>query len=195
MLRKNSRIAVLIISIALIGAYFLPVWDISLEAPQYPEGLGFQIWLDRISGDLNTVNGLNHYIGMKKIEPGSMVEMKVMPYILALLIISGIAVSAAGRKKLLYIWIIFFLLLGIAGGADFWKWEYEYGHDLDPTAAIKVPGMTYQPPLLGSKTLLNFTAHSYPAEGGYILIIGGALALLTGVYEFRKKNKKENIMI
>lgn len=192
MLRKNSRIAVLVISLALIGAYFLPVWDISLEAPQYPEGLGFQIWLGKMSGDLNTVNGLNHYIGMKKIEPGSMVEMKVMPYVLALLIISGIAVSAAGRKKLLYAWVLFFLLLGIAGGVDFWKWEYEYGHDLDPTAAIKVPGMTYQPPLLGTKTLLNFTAHSYPAEGGYILITAGVLAMVTGAYEFRKKKKNSN---
>ncbi|MCE1163842.1 MAG: hypothetical protein LWX07_00410 [Bacteroidetes bacterium] len=191
MLRKNSRIALLIISLALIGAYFLPVWDISLEAPQYPEGLGFQIWLSHMSGDLNTVNGLNHYIGMKKIVPGSMVEMKVMPFVLGLLIISGITVSVAGRKKFLYVWMIFFLLLGIAGGADFWKWEYEYGHDLDPTAAIKVPGMTYQPPLLGTKTLLNFTAHSYPAEGGYILIAGGILAALISVYEFRRKLKPE----
>ena len=190
MMKKNSRIVLFVISLALIGAYFLPVWDISLEAPQYPEGLGFQIWLSKMSGDLNTVNGLNHYIGMKKIEPGSMVELKVMPFVLGLLIVSGIAVSVAGRKKLLYVWIIFFLLLGMAGGIDFWKWEYEYGHDLDPTAAIKVPGMTYQPPLLGSKTLLNFTAHSYPAEGGYILITGGILAVAVGAYEFRKKALK-----
>lgn len=190
MIAKKSRILLLIISLTLISVYFLPVWDISLEAPQYPEGLGFQIWLGKMSGDLNTVNGLNHYIGMKKIEPDSMSELKIMPFILGALILSGIIVSLTGKKKFLYAWIIFFILLGAAGGVDFWKWEYEYGHDLNPTAAIKVPGMTYQPPLLGTKTLLNFTAHSYPAEGGIILIACGIISVLVGAYEF-KKSKKE----
>lgn len=191
MIAKKSRILLLIVCLTLIAVYFLPVWDISLEAPQYPEGLGFQIWLGKMSGDLNTVNGLNHYIGMKKIEPDSMSELKIMPFILGVLILSGIAVSLIGKKKLLYAWIIFFILLGVAGGVDFWKWEYEYGHDLNPTAAIKVPGMTYQPPLIGTKTLLNFTAHSYPAEGGIILIAGGIISVLVGAYEF-KKSKKQN---
>lgn len=191
MIAKKSRILLLIVCLTLIAVYFLPVWDISLEAPQYPEGLGFQIWLGKMSGDLNTVNGLNHYIGMKKIEPDSMSELKIMPFILGILILSGIAVSLTGKKKLLYAWIIFFILLGVTGGVDFWKWEYEYGHDLNPTAAIKVPGMTYQPPLIGTKTLLNFTAHSYPAEGGIILIAGGIISVLVGAYEF-KKSKKQN---
>ncbi len=190
MIAKKSRILLLIICLTLIAVYFLPVWDISLEAPQYPEGLGFQIWLGKMSGDLNTVNGLNHYIGMKKIEPDSMSELKIMPFILGILILSGIAVSLTGKKKLLYAWIIFFILLGVTGGVDFWKWEYEYGHDLNPTAAIKVPGMTYQPPLIGTKTLLNFTAHSYPAEGGIILIAGGIISVLVGAYEFKKSKKQ-----
>lgn len=189
MIAKKSRILLLIICLTLIAVYFLPVWDISLEAPQYPEGLGFQIWLGKMSGDLNTVNGLNHYIGMKKIEPDSMSELKIMPFILGVLILSGIAVSLVGKKKFLYAWIIFFILLGVAGGVDFWKWEYEYGHDLNPTAAIKVPGMTYQPPLIGTKTLLNFTAHSYPAEGGIILIAGGIISVIVGAYEFKKSKK------
>lgn len=190
MIAKKSRILLLIICLTLIAVYFLPVWDISLEAPQYPEGLGFQIWLGKMSGDLNTVNGLNHYIGMKKIEPDSMSELKIMPFILGFLILSGIAVSLIGKKKFLYAWIVFFILLGVAGGIDFWKWEYEYGHDLNPTAAIKVPGMTYQPPLIGTKTLLNFTAHSYPAEGGIILITGGIISVLVGAYEFKKSKKQ-----
>ncbi|HWQ82757.1 MAG TPA: hypothetical protein VN514_10845 [Ignavibacteria bacterium] len=189
MIAKKSRILLLIICLTLTAVYFLPVWDISLEAPQYPEGLGFQIWLGKMSGDLNTVNGLNHYIGMKKIEPDSMSELKIMPFILGVLILSGIAVSLVGKKKFLYAWIIFFILLGVAGGVDFWKWEYEYGHDLNPTAAIKVPGMTYQPPLIGTKTLLNFTAHSYPAEGGIILIAGGIISVIVGAYEFKKSKK------
>ena len=67
-MKKLTRIILSIIVLGLIVVYFVPVWDIALEAPQYPEGLGFEIWIYKMTGDLNTVNGLNHYIGMKKIE-------------------------------------------------------------------------------------------------------------------------------
>jgi copper chaperone NosL len=73
---------------------------------------------------------------------------------------------------------------------DFYRWEYEYGHDLDPAAAIIVPGMAYQPPLIGYKQLLNFSAWSWPDVGGYLLV-GTALLLVAGsVIEIRKHRKK-----
>ena len=65
----------------------------------------------------------------------------------------------------------------LAGLADFYRWGYDYGHNLDPDAIIKIPGMTYQPPLLGAKQLLNFYATSWPASGGMVLIA----AILVGV--------------
>lgn len=187
-MKKASRISVLTISLILISVYFLPVWEIELEAPQYPEGLGMNIWINKITGDLNTINGLNHYIGMKTIQPDSIKELTLMPYILGFLIFSGIAVAALGRKRLLAVWVVFFMLLGIAGGVDFYLWEYDYGHDLNPEAAIKIPGMSYQPPLIGTKQLANFTAISVPDFGGYILIGAGVASLLILVYDTRKKS-------
>jgi copper chaperone NosL len=192
-MKKLTKITIISISVLMIAAFFLPTWDISLEAPQYPEGLGMQIWLSKITGDLNTINGLNHYIGMKKIEPDSIKELTIMPYLLGFLILTGIIVGALGKRKLLVLWVILFVLLGIAGGIDFYMWEYDYGHDLDPTAAIVIPGMSYQPPLIGSQQLLNFVAHSYPAEGGMILIISGIISVLALGYEiiFNKTQKKK----
>ncbi len=84
-MKKISRITVIAVSILLIGGYFLPIWEISLDAPQYPEGLGMTIWINTIKGDLQTINGLNHYIGMKTIQPDSIKELKIMPYLLGLL--------------------------------------------------------------------------------------------------------------
>jgi copper chaperone NosL len=79
------------------------------------------------------------------------------------------------------------LALGaLAGLADFWKWGYDYGHDLDPTAAIKIPGMSYQPPVLGSKQLLNFHATSLPAVGGWIAFGVLAVGLVLVIREFRR---------
>ena len=143
------------ISLILISVYFIPVWRIDLEAPQYPEGLGMNIWINKITGDLNTINNLNHYIGMKSIEPDSMQELKIMPYVLAFLILIGIVVSISSKRILLLGWVLFFIILGIAGGVDFYLWEYDYGHNLSPDAAIKIPGMSYQPPLIGTKELAD----------------------------------------
>jgi len=192
-MKKASRITVLIISLVLISVYFVPVWEIELEAPQYPEGLGMNIWINKITGDLNTINGLNHYIGMKTIQPDSIKELTLMPYILGVLILLGIVTAMLNKRKLLLVWVIFFVLLGVAGGVDFYLWEYDYGHNLNPEAAIKIPGMSYQPPLIGTKQLANFTAISIPDTGGMILIGAGALSLLILLYDFKKKNK--NIII
>lgn len=70
--------------------------------------------------------------------------------------------------------------------ADFWRWEYNYGHNLNPNAAIIVPGMAYQPPLIGYKKLLNFGAYSVPDTGGLIFIGVGLLLLTAVIIEFRR---------
>lgn len=190
-MKKTSRISVLIISLALIAVYFLPVWEIELEAPQYPEGLGMNIWINKITGDLNTINGLNHYIGMKTIQPDSIKELTLMPFILGALIFLGIVVSIINNKKLFLVWVVFFMMLGIAGGVDFYLWEYDYGHNLNPEAAIKIPGMSYQPPLIGSKQLANFTAYSTPDTGGIILIGAGIASLVILLYDGKKWGKSK----
>ncbi|HEX5831269.1 MAG TPA: nitrous oxide reductase accessory protein NosL, partial [Gemmatimonadaceae bacterium] len=83
-----------------------------------------------------------------------------------------------GRRRLLYGWTALFAVIGVAGLVDFWLWAYDYGHHLDEASAIiKIPGMAYQPPLIGSKQLLNFTATSWPDVGG----IAATLAFLCAV--------------
>jgi copper chaperone NosL len=164
------------------AAYALPLWRIELVAPQYPEGLGMLIGVDEIrglkDGDLQSINGLNHYIGMKAIEPDAIAELRYMPVILGLLIASGLVVATAGRRRLFTGWAIALGVVLAAGAADYWKWGHEYGHDLDPRAIIRIPGMTYQPPFVGSRKLLNFTATSWPAPGGWALI--GAAVVVAG---------------
>ncbi|HVW99102.1 MAG TPA: hypothetical protein VHA52_01465, partial [Candidatus Babeliaceae bacterium] len=83
----------------------------------------------------------------------------------------------------LRIWIGALLMTAVVGISDFWRWEYSYGHHLDPHAAIKIPGMSYQPPLLGYKQLLNFTAGSFPAIGGYMIILPAVLLVTISLFE------------
>ncbi len=194
-MKKSSRIIVFVLSLSLVAAYFLPFWEIDLDAPQYPEGLGMKICINKMTGDIPIINGLNHYIGMKIIEPDTIPELKYMPYFLGFLISFGLLVAFTGKKTLLVIWVVLFLVIGTIGSIDFYMWEYDYGHNLNPHAAIKVPGMNYQPPLWGTKQLLNFTAYSYPDSGGWLIILVGVGTMLLLVYEqlFNKKYQKKYI--
>lgn len=187
----RSRMAFAAAALLLVAAYAAPLWHIGLDAPQYPEGLGMVIWIDTITGekpnDLHNVNGLNHYIGMKAIVPDAIPELSFMPWIVAMLVVLGLASAGSGQRRLLYGWTALLALVAVAGLVDFWYWGYNYGHDLDPTAAIKVPGLSYQPPIIGSKQLLNFTAHSWPGVGGWAICLALALALGLCVAECRRR--------
>jgi copper chaperone NosL len=190
-MKTQSKIIVILASLILILSFFFPIWYIDLEAPQYPEGIGLQIWLNKITGqkpnDLNNINGLNHYIGMKEISPEAIPELKIMPFVIIFLIVFGLISGILGKRSLVYIWIVLFFVIAAVGLYDFYLWGYDYGHDLNPNAAIKVPGMAYQPPLIGSKMLLNFNAISMPHIGSWILVLAVVLAAVALYLD--KKNK------
>ncbi len=186
---RTSRIVIAAASLLLALTYYFPLWEIDLQAPQYPEGLGLEIWIDQIQGqnkgDLEKINNLNHYIGMKHIVPESIPELKIMPWIMRLVMVTGLIVAWIGRRKLLLVWLILFSVVAIAGLVDFYLWGYDYGHNLDTERAIiKVPGMSYQPPVFGSKKLLNFYAVSLPGIGGWAAILGFLSGIFVWLWEF-----------
>ncbi len=191
---QKSKIILVIASLILILTFFFPLWSIDLEAPQYPEGIGLRIWINQITGlkpnDLNSINGLNHYIGMKEIIPDAIPELKIMPYIVIFMMAFGFATAFAGKRFLVYTWIILFVILAAVGLYDFYLWGYDYGHNLNPNAAIKIPGMAYQPPLIGSKMLLNFNAISMPNISFYILVLAVALAVFALIVDSKSKSGK-----
>src|SRR5437762_5775907 len=185
----RSRILVAFASGALMAVFFLPVWRIDLFAPQYPEGLTMYIWINNITGQVDIINGLNHYIGMKHITVTMFPEFRFLPYVVGFFMLLGMIVAISGRRKLLF----YYLVLTVIGGAlamiDFYQWGYNYGHNLDPTAPIQVPGLSYQPPVFGHKRLLNFDAYSFPDVGGWIVIAAGALAFAVWFIEWYHKRK------
>lgn len=181
--RWAESLALVLAAGCLLASLLFPIWRITLEAPQYPEGMGMQIWARTIVGenphDLDIINELNHYIGMNKIIPEAIPELRMILPLTCLFAL--LCLLAAIRPR---IWSTACVLAGLAGAgaigmADFWKWEYDYGHNLNPMAAIKVPGMTYQPPLIGEAKLLNFLSTSWPALGGILMFAGGGLIALS----------------
>jgi copper chaperone NosL len=185
----SARIITFICGLALIVVLFVPLWQIELAAPQYPEGLVLKMYPNKLGGNVDIINGLNHYIGMKTLHANNFIEFTVLPYIIGFFAVLCFLVAIINKRKWLYGLLISFFLFGVISMIDFYRWDYNYGHDLDPNAAIQVPGMTYQPPLIGYKQLLNFGAYSIPDIGGWIFIGVGLLLLTAVILQFRTKKK------
>ncbi|MCU0441829.1 MAG: nitrous oxide reductase accessory protein NosL [Bacteroidia bacterium] len=192
---KLSKVLAFVCALVLFISLFVPLWRIELDAPQYPEGLALLIYPNAIKGDVDIINGLNHYIGMQTLHAEKFIEFTLLPYIIGLYALLMLLIAILGKRKLLNGVTIAFVLFGIVAMVDFWRWEYNYGHNLDPDAAIKVPGMTYQPPLIGFKQLLNFGAYSIPDIGGWLFIVCGILLIIAVTIEnnWLSKMKKQNV--
>ena len=189
------KVATIICSIGIFLVLFFPMWKIELSAPQYPEGLVLKIWPNKLAGDVEIINGLNHYIGMRHMHTEDFVEFKILPIIIIAFSILGIFTLILNRKKYFSAWFYLFLVICIVSMIDFYRWEYDYGHELNPDAPIKVPGMAYQPPLIGYKKLLNFGAYSIPDTGGWIFVATGVILGTIWFFNWRtnRKLKTKNI--
>lgn len=189
-LQPISRVLIALAAVLMVSAYFLPLWQILMWAPQYPEGLEMDIWINDIKGDVKIISALNHYIGMKHIEVAMFPEFQYMGYIVGSLIGFGLLTSLINKRIMLWSYVVLLVATGVAALVDFYLWGYDYGHNLDPTAPIVVPGMSYQPPLIGTKQLLNFTAFSGPDIGGWIFVVSALLVMGALVFEMYTSRKK-----
>ena len=192
-MRHLPKIIFIVGAIALLGTFLSPIWRITLEAPQYPQGVTMYIWINKLGGSergtLQNINILNHYVGMKMIEPESIPELKYFPQIIIGMAVLGVIFGLINNKKLWISWGVLLIILGALGIYDFYLWEYDYGHNLASDAPIKVPGMAYQPPLFGTKMLLNFNAISYPYYGSIFIGISMVFSFLA--FLLKKKQEAE----
>jgi len=194
---KTSRILMIAGSLLLLALFLFPMWNITLEAPQYPIPLGMDIHINKFTDtnefDIKNINLLNHYVGMQVI-PNTIPEFKFFPLVVGVMITLGVLIGLFGNYRLFLVWFILMCLLGAAGMYDFYIWEHNYGHNLNPKAILQFTNpdgtiMGFQPPLFGSKDILNFKAHSYPRTGAYLLFFG---MFLTVIAFFKGKKEAQN---
>ena len=191
----TSKTLLFLAAVLFVWSLFVPLWRIELDAPQYPEGLVLQLHANKIGGNVDIINGLNHYIGMATLHTENFIEFKVLPYVFSAFALFSIALIFFNSRNAIKIFFFVLLAFVALSASDFYRWNYEYGHNLDPAAAIIVPGMSYQPPLLGYKQLLNFGAFSIPDIGGYmlagaIMLVGAIVVMEYNLIEKFKNRKK-----
>jgi len=179
-LRPIERRFVVLAALVLLPVFFLPVlpiWTMKLWAPQYREGLTLTIYTNTIRGNLDTINRLNHYVGMHDISADQFREFSYLPQALSLFGLFALIAALVNRR-----WFAILGWLGFTGFAiymfwDFGSWLWHYGHDLDPRAALKLPAFT--PPVIGFERMANFKVLSLPGSGTVLLGIAWLLGPLT----------------
>ena len=184
---RGSRVTVALAALLLLLAYVFPLWRYNLAAPQYPEGISMTIWINRLGGHIHLVNQLNHYIGMKVIDPNGFAELRYMPWVVATFCAAGLAAAVIGRFWAVAAWVGTFLGSGIVGLADFYRWLWHFGHELSPDAPIRIDPFT--PPLLGPKTVMNFEVVTFPDVGGIAVIVSLLLGVAVLVVEVRRRRR------
>jgi hypothetical protein len=190
----------------LMGLYVFPLWTIMLQAPQYPEPLGIQIHLDGLRDvnefDIQNIDGLNHYIGMKTLpKPGEMWEFEVFPIVIGIMVALGVLTGILGLFRVadyrwFLAWFIAMSVLGILGMYDFNAWMLDYGTNLDPNAIMKLVNpdgspMSYKPPLFGHARMLNFDVTSLPTTGAWIMFVGMTGTLVASYLGWKSQTSEE----
>jgi len=190
--KKNlSKVSVILLFVAaalfIISIQF-PWWRMDFFAPQYPEGLDIIVYPNKLTGDIDIVNNLNHYIGMKEFSTESFPELSYLPYIAYAF--AGLTVIVALLRKKLYLYILTALLAigGVIGLVDMHFWLKKYGTELDPHAAMYLD--PFVPPILGEHTIANFTTYSKFATGGYLLGVVFLIFVFCLWYDRSKKAEK-----
>jgi copper chaperone NosL len=168
----KERALVIVAAVMLVAVYLFPLWNLTMFAPQYPDGLRMDIYSYKLEGgnhgqDVKEINLLNHYIGMKDLVAEDFTEFKWMPFVVGAIGLMFLRTAVHGRMAALLDVIV---LYGYFAAFSLWSFGYKlysYGHNLAPTAAVKVGA--FMPPMFGYKKLANFEVYSYPALGSYAL--------------------------
>ncbi len=179
-----SRLILIAAAISIGAALFFPLWKMHLVAPQYSDGLDLYMYSYKIQGGglngqhLVEINNLNHYIGMKEIKQVDFHEMKWMPFVFGVIILLILRAVVVGQMGNLLDLFALYSYFGIFSIGSFWYRLYDYGHNLDPTAPMKIEPFT--PLLIGVKQIANFRESSYPMLGAYLLTFSVLLIVIAG---------------
>jgi hypothetical protein len=176
-LDDRSRWLLLLLLTPLLLALIAPLWQMRFAAPQYPDGLRLDIYTYTVTGDVQEVNTLNHYIGMGKIDRAALSDLAFLPFAIGVFALLVLRAAALGDLRSLVDLVALYTYFGAFAFARFAYTLYVFGHNLDPKAPFRVEPFT--PTVLGTGEVANFTITSLPARGSWYL--GGVGAALLGL--------------
>jgi hypothetical protein len=188
----GPRILLVLAFALLLPTYLAPLYNLTMFAPQYQDGLRLHIYSYRLVGgnggqDVKEINLLNHYIGMKDLAAEDFTEFKWLPFVIGIFGLLFLRAAVMGKMTHLVDVLVLYIYFGAFALWSFAYKMYWYGHNLAPTAAVRVAPFT--PPLFGFKKLANFEVYSYPAIGSYALAAVALCLVLASVLAWREARR------
>jgi hypothetical protein len=173
--------------IVLLISIFLPYWRMTLEAPQYPDGLHVEAFVNRLTGDVREIDGLNHYIGMRPLEEAAQLERA-----LSIAVIISLTLLLEGALYIRTRWAALLALPAITFPAffliDLYLWLDHFGQNLDPDAALSNAIDPFTPPVLGVGLIGQFRTIATPGPG--LIMASTASVLLIAALFFHRRAYK-----
>jgi copper chaperone NosL len=174
------RIMLVLAFLCLVPTYLTPLYNLTMFAPQYPDGLRLDIYSYKLVGgnggqDVKEINVLNHYIGMKDLVTDDFTEFKWLPFAIGIFGLLFLRAAALGKTSHLVDVTVLYFYFGVFALWSFGYKMYQYGHHLDPKAAVRVD--PFMPPMFGFRKLANFEVYSYPQLGSYTLATASLVLL------------------
>ena len=175
-------------ALLLMVSLLLPYWVLSLQAPQYPDGLSVRAYINRLEGDdLVEIEGLNHYVGLRSFEDGAVFERSIA--VAAVIVLVGLVVAGLFIHSR---WVVLFvapaLLFPLIFVADLQFWLWIFGHSLDPAAPLSNAVGEFTPPIFGPATIAQFDTLALPGAG-FILSLVASVMVAIGLFFHRKAYK------
>ncbi len=173
-------------SILLVSIFF-PYWKMEMDAPQYPQGLEMTVYVNKVQGDVDEVDGLNHYIGMRPIsEAGEFERSMSLIAIAALIMLVVAAIFVHNPCALALTWPVM-LYPGIFL-VDLWLWMRSFGQDLDPSAPLSSIIEPFVPQILGSGQVAQFKTEAIWMPGLWLSFAASAV-IVVAIFMHRRAYK------
>lgn len=188
--KKRFALPTLILGLAaflLLISIFLPYWQLTLMAPQYPQGLKMEAYVNHVAGDVDEIDGLNHYIGMRSLKEAAELERS-----LSILMIGALVLLIIGSIYTHSPFALFFtvpaILYPVLFLGDLYFWMHDFGMHLDPHAPLSNAVKPFVPPLIGEGFVGQFkTIASW--QVGLFMSLAASVLIIAGLYYHRKAYK------
>lgn len=186
----SSSVLVSFASLLLFASLYFPWWGMQFIAPQYPEGLDIIVYPHELEGQIDIINGLNHYIGMKEFSEKNFPELNYLPYVIGWLAVLVLICGCWRSWRGLAAVAMLYAVGGVLGIYDIYRWLRDFGMNLDPRAPIKID--PFVPPVYGENQIANFMTHSYFSSGAFLLGASFLIILWVLWKEWRTCSRKKS---
>ena len=174
-------------AMVLAVSILFPYWRLRLVAPQFPKGLEIRAYVNRLEGDVQELEGLNHYVGLPSFEDGAVLERSVS--IAGILVLAGLLVAGLMIHSQKVLFMVFpALIFPLFFLADLQYWLWNYGHSLDPRAPLADAVGEFTPPIFGPGEIAQFETTAWPGIGFIMAVIASGLTA-AGLWYHRKAYK------